>query len=81
MSHKKTLNAGYRFGAIQGFGCITNGLRFIHSLWKTSTPNGENPYRQFPVRFAVKPITKPRPAPMQRKWDFESQPNKKNAPI
>jgi hypothetical protein len=79
MSHKRTPNAKYRFGATQGIGCITNGLGFIHSSWKTSTPNGANLYRQFPVRFAVKPITKPRHAPMPRKWGFENQPNKKSS--
>ena len=81
MSRTRTPNAKYRFGATQDIGCITNGLRFIHSSWKTSIQNGENLYRQFPVRFAVKPITKPRPAPMLRKWGFENQPNKKRSDL
>jgi hypothetical protein len=69
--HKSNHGSKYPSGTTQAIGCTTNGLRYTHSSWKISIPNGVCPYRQFPARFAVKLIIKPPTIPMQRRWDFE----------
>ena len=69
--YKKNRESKFPSGEVQDIGSITNGLRYTHSSWKISIPNGASHCRPFPASFAAKPITKRNIVLMQKRWDFE----------
>ncbi len=77
--HKRKASTKHYSGAIQGIGCIINGLEYTHSSSKISIPSCGSHCRLFPANIAVKRITSPSTVPMQRRWDCEIQINNKRS--